>query len=92
MPPKANRFVTLLLALALAAGLTLVGCGAAKNTWRKVSGTRAPDAELEAEAKAPPESIQEEVVIDGKTWVRSKNPEYNYIPGEPEYIYAEKGK
>ncbi|MGQ9688287.1 MAG: hypothetical protein ACUVXF_05805 [Desulfobaccales bacterium] len=57
-----------------------------------MSGTRAPDAELEEEAKVPPESIKEEVVIDGKTWVRSRNPNYPYIPGEPEYVYAEKGR
>jgi hypothetical protein len=92
MSPKPNRLLIFLLILALAAGLALVGCSTAKKTWRKVSGTRAPDAELEAEAKAPPEAVQEEIVIDGKVWVRSKNPEYNYIPGEPEYIYAEKGK
>lgn len=92
MPPKGNRFFTLVLVLALTAGLALVGCGAAKNTWRKVSGTRSPDADLEAEAKAPPESIQEEIVMDGKVWVRSKNPYYNYMVGEPEYIYTEKGK
>jgi hypothetical protein len=92
MSPKANRLLAVVLALALVAGLALVGCSSAKKTWRKVSGTRAPDPELEAEAKAPPESVKEEIVIDGKVWVRSKNPEYNYIPGEPEYIYAEKGK
>ncbi len=92
MSPKNYKLLFLVLILALMAGLTVAGCSAAKNTWRKVSGTRGPDPDLEAEAKAPPESIQEEIVIDGKVWVRSKNPEYNYIPGEPEYIYAEKGK
>lgn len=92
MTLKKKKLLLLGLILALAVGLTLAGCGTAKRTWRKVSGTRAPDPDLEAEAKAPPESIEEEIVIDGKVWVRSKNPEYNYMPGEPEYIYAEKGK
>jgi len=92
MTLKDNKLWFFLLILALAAGLTLAGCGAAKRTWRKVSGTRAPDPELEAEAKAPPEAVEEEIVIDGKVWVRSKNPYYNYIAGEPEYIYTQKGK
>jgi hypothetical protein len=92
MTLKEKKLLFLMLVLALAAGLVLAGCSAAKNTWRKVSGTRAPDPELEAEAKAPPESVKEEIVIDGKVWVRSKNPYYNYMVGEPEYIYAEKGR
>jgi hypothetical protein len=92
MPSKENKLLSLMVILVLAAGLALAGCGAAKDTWRKVAGTRPPDPDLEAEAKVPPESIEEEVVIDGKVWVRSKNPYYKYMHGEPEYIYSEKGK
>ena len=57
-----------------------------------MSGTRAPDTDLEGEATAPPEAHQEEVVIDGKTMVRSRNPYYLTMPNEPEYVYTEKGK
>ena len=51
-----------------------------------------PDTDLEGEATAPPEAQQEEVVIDGKTMVRSRNPYYLTMPNEPEYVYTEKGK
>jgi hypothetical protein len=81
-----------MLLLALAAILVLTGCSKAKDTWRKVSGSRAPEADLEAEAKYPPESMQEEIAIEGKPWVKSRNPNYLLIPGEPEFIYAEKGR
>jgi hypothetical protein len=89
---KEKKLLVLVLILTLVAGMTLVGCSTAKNAWRKVSGTRAPDPELEAEAKAPPEAAEDEVVIDGKTWVRSKNPYYLVMAGEPEYIYVQKGR
>lgn len=39
----------------------------------------------------PPESVEETVVIDGKTYVKSRNPYYLTYPEQPEYIYAEKG-
>ena len=32
------------------------------------------------------------VVIDGKTYVKSRNPYYMTYPAEPEYVYYEKGK
>ena len=92
MHRKENKLLYFMVILALAAGLALVGCSKTKEAWRKVSGTRAPDRDLDEEAKVPPESVQEEIVIDGKVWVRSKNPEYMSRPGEPEYIYAEKGR
>jgi hypothetical protein len=91
MHRKENNLLSLFLLLALAAALVVAGCSGLKSQWRKVSGTRAPDADLEEEAKTPPEAMQEEIIVDGKTYVRSKNPEFNYMPGEPEYIYAEKG-
>jgi hypothetical protein len=89
---KRESWFILVAILSLAAILMPLGCSRTKDTWRKVAGTRAPDADLEEEAKVPPESLKEEVVIDGKTWVRSRNPNFNVIPGEPQYIYAEKGR
>ena len=44
------------------------------------------------EASVPPEVAGETVVIDGKTYVRSRNPYYLTYPAEPEYIFVEKGK
>lgn len=92
MHPQRNRLFMLIALLSLAAVLAPLGCSRAKETWRKVAGTRAPDADLEMEAQAPPEAMKEEIIIDGKPWVRSKNPYYLMMPGEPEYIYAEKGR
>lgn len=92
MPPQVKKLSYLIFILILAAVLLPAGCSRAKEKWRQISGTRAPDSDLEGEAMAPPESRQEDVVIDGKTWVRSRNPYYLLIPNEPEYIYAEKGR
>jgi hypothetical protein len=44
------------------------------------------------EETAPAESQQETVTIDGKPYVRSKNPYWLTYPEQPEYIYVEKGK
>lgn len=44
------------------------------------------------EESIPPEAQQETVMIDGKPYVRSKNPYWLAYPNQPEYIYAEKGK
>jgi hypothetical protein len=92
MHPQLKKLLYLVFILILAAVLLPAGCSRMKERWRQVSGTRAPDSDLEGEAMVPPESKQEEVVIDGKTWVRSRNPYYLTYPNEPEYIYAEKGK
>ena len=92
MHPQVKKLLFLVFILLLAAVLLPAGCSRMKEKWRQVSGTRAPDSDLEAESMVPPESRQEEVVIDGKTWVRSRNPYYLTFPNEPEYIYAEKGK
>ena len=46
----------------------------------------------EDEDTAPPEAQQETVAIDGKPYVRSKNPYWLTYPDQPEYIYVEKGK
>jgi hypothetical protein len=91
-PQERKSWFILIAVLSLAVFLAPVGCSRAKEKWRQISGTRAPDSDLEGEATAPPEAMQEEVVIDGKTWVRSRNPYYLVLPGEPQYVYAEKGK
>ena len=92
MHRKKNNLVSLFLLLVLAAALVVAGCSGLKSKWRTVSGTRAPDADLEEEAKTPPEAVKQEVVVDDQVYVRSKNPYYNYLPGVPEYYYVEKGK
>jgi hypothetical protein len=92
MHPYVKKLLALLVILTLAAVLAPVGCSNIKDKWRRVSGTRAPDSDLEEEARVPAEARQETVVIDGKTWVRSRNPYYLTYPNEPEYIYSEKGR
>ena len=92
MHPQVKKLLYWVFILTLTVVLLPVGCSRMKERWRQVSGTRAPDSDLEGEPMAPPEAKQEEVVIDGKTWVRSKNPYYLTLPGEPEYVYAEKGR
>jgi hypothetical protein len=71
--------------LILAATLTLGGC----TTMKKWVGW---DTGSEDEEAAPPEAKEETVAIDGKTYVRSKNPYWLTYPGQPEYIYVEKGR
>ncbi len=92
MRPPVKNILTVLVLFIIAAVLVPAGCSRVKERWRQVSGTRAPDTDLEGEATAPPEAAQEEVVIDGKTMVRSRNPYYLTMPNEPEYVYTEKGK
>jgi hypothetical protein len=76
--------------------LSLVLAGSGCTTVKKWTGMTTPDEEeISREAKesaTPPELVGETVVIDGKTYVRSRNPYYLTYPAEPEYVYAEKGK
>jgi len=65
--------------------LAMAGC----TTMKKWVGITPPEDEEET---YPPEAVQETVVVDGKTYVRSRNPYYLTYPEQPEYIYAEKGK
>ena len=53
------------------------------------AGYGTSDAEEET---VPPEAKQETVMIDGKPYVRSKNPYWMSVQGAPEYLYVEKGK
>jgi hypothetical protein len=73
--------VLLLVVVALLSG----GCNKVKQ-WTGY------DTGEEDEDMAPPEAQQETVMIDGKPYVRSKNPYWLTYPSQPEYLYVEKGK
>jgi hypothetical protein len=45
----------------------------------------------EGEETVPPEAQAETVMIDGKPYVRSKNPYWLTVPQAPEYLYVQKG-
>jgi hypothetical protein len=45
----------------------------------------------EGEETVPPEAKQETVIIEGKPYVRSKNPYWLTYPNAPEYLYVQKG-
>ena len=83
----------------LGTGLVLIVClvflVSGCTRMKKWTGMTSPDDEevaREAKEAAAPEVAGETVVIDGKTYVRSRNPYYLTFPAEPEYVYAEKGK
>ncbi|MGA7577261.1 MAG: hypothetical protein ACLQUW_06695 [Desulfobaccales bacterium] len=59
------------------------------KTW---AGYPSEEKEEAAVETVPPESQQETVMIDGKPYVRSKNPYWLTYPNQPEYVYVEKGK
>jgi hypothetical protein len=83
-----RKLLGLALLGVLVAALVL-GCTAASNTMKKIAGlstNEEPDEEV-----VPPESQQETVMIDGKPYVRSKNPYWLSYADQPEYIYVEKG-
>jgi hypothetical protein len=65
-----------------------MGCG----TWSSVKQWAGYPSRDDDEEMAPPESQQETVMIDGKPYVRSKNPYWLTYPDQPEYIYVEKGR
>jgi hypothetical protein len=86
MMQKIIRDLLRLGLVALLAGmLALGGC----TTMKKWVGM---DKGEDDEEIAPPEAQQETVMIDGKQYVRSKNPYWLTYPNQPEYIYAEKGQ
>ncbi len=66
-----------------------MGCGAATSLKNWVTGSSSSE---EDEDTTPPEAQQETVMIDGKPYVRSKNPYWLTYPEQPEYIYVEKGR
>ena len=73
------------LLLLVSAALLSGGC----TTVKKWAGYKTDD---EDEETVPPEAQQETVMIDGKPYVRSKNPYWLTEPQAPEYLYVEKGK
>lgn len=73
------------LLVLLAALLLVNGCATAKK-WVGL------DKGEEDEETVPPEAQQETVMIDGKPYVRSKNPYWLTYADQPEYIYVEKGR
>ena len=86
--PKSENLISLLLALLLLVTFLApvsLGC----TTMKKWVGVEKGEEEEES---APPEAQQEEVMIDGKPYVRSKNPYWLTYPEQPEYIYVEKGR
>ena len=78
------RLGVLLLVIAV---LLSGGCSAYKSA-KQWAGYGTSD---EDEETAPPESQQETVMIDGKPYIRSKNPYWLSVQGAPEYLYVEKG-
>jgi hypothetical protein len=72
----------------MAALLVTGGCSTVKQ-W--VGLEKEEDKEM-AEDLTPPEAQQETVMIDGKPYVRSKNPYWLSYPNQPEYLYVEKGR
>jgi hypothetical protein len=73
----------LLVSIALLSG----GCSA-YTSLKQWAGYGTSDEEEET---VPPEAKQETVMIDGKPYVRSKNPYWLSYPLAPEYLYVEKG-
>jgi hypothetical protein len=89
---KFREFMSLgLIALLLALPL-LSGCGSSWSSMKKAVGMGNPDEEEEAAEATPPEAKEETVMIDGKPYIRSKNPYWLSYPEQPEYIYVEKGR
>lgn len=85
MHGKIRKMLKIGLGLALAAMLALGGC----TTVKKMVGLEKGEGDEEI---LPPEAQEETVMIDGKPYVRSKNPYWLTYPNVPEYLYVEKGK
>jgi hypothetical protein len=71
------------------AAILVSGCGTWKSLKQWAGYQSSSDEE---EEMTPPEAQQETVMIDGKPYVRSKNPYWLTYPEQPEYIYVQKGK
>jgi len=84
MLKKLSLILRLGLLLLVSAALLSGGC----STVKKWAGYGSDD---EYEETSPPEAQQETVMIDGKAFVRSKNPYWLTEPQAPEYLYVEKG-
>ena len=84
MLKKLSLMLRLGLLLLVSAALLSGGC----STVKKWAGYGTDD---EGEETVPPEARQETVMIDGKPYVRSKNPYWLSNANAPEYLYVEKG-
>ena len=82
-----QRKIWLAVLLIISAMLLFNGCA----TVKKWVGYGSEEDEEMAGESVPPEAQQETVMIDGKPYVRSKNPYWLSYPNQPEYIYVEKG-
>jgi hypothetical protein len=90
--PKTENLTFILLVLILLVTFlspVFLGCADTYSGVKKWVGLDKGD---EDEDSVPPESQQETVMIDGKAYVRSKNPYWLSYPEQPEYIYVEKGR
>lgn len=85
MPKKFTLMLQLGLLLLVSVVLISGGCTKMKQ-WAGYT------TDEEGEETVPPEAQQETVMIDGKPYVRSKNPYWLTEPQAPEYLYVEKGK
>ena len=79
-------FIVLLTFVAAA----FTGCADTFSTMKKWVG--ADSGGEQDEETVPPEAQQETVMIDGKPYIRSKNPYWLTYPEQPEYLYVEKGR
>ena len=84
MPKNFTLMLRLGLLVLVSAVLLLGGC----STMKQWAGYKTDE---EGEETVPPEAQQETVMIDGKPYVRSKNPYWLTEPQAPEYLYVEKG-
>jgi hypothetical protein len=87
MLKKLSLMLRLGLLLLVIAALLSGGCSA-YSSLKQWAGYGTSD---EDEETVPPEAQQETVMIDGKPYVRSKNPYWLSYPNAPEYLYVEKG-
>ncbi len=87
--PMKIRSVTRWGLLLFLAVILASGCGTWKSVkhWAGYTNTGEDTGEV-----VPPESQQQTVMIDGKPYVRSKNPYWLTYPNQPEYIYVQKGR
>jgi hypothetical protein len=88
--PRSRKFSGLLACIVLLTFVvpTFTGCGGLTSVKNWVTGSSGE----EDEETVPAEAQQETVMIDGKPYVRSKNPYWLTYPEQPEYIYVEKGR
>ena len=88
MRGKTWEILRLGLMVVLIAVLAVGGC----TTVKKWAGWETDEDKDLAKDSTPPEAQEETVMIDGKPYVRSKNPYWLSYPNQPEYLYVEKGR